>query len=356
MAGRTGTGAGGVTAGNNAASLNGSTSRGVSTDSNASSGYYNGDTSGFQSIIRRSEDLDCIRIQGISVSLYALALTQMVLYIIVVSLPSPPSTTSPYVIAALKALPCITLSINAALRYFMYRRNRFLLCLATAYVFHAIGDYLLVFDNLFTAGLASFLLAHTLNLVAFVSAADVDDDDEVAALHHSHPLKLRLDLAAPFALYVFAFVLLLMLVGPASPGDEKLSQDAFLSVCVVIYASVLGSCPWRSFVRYKDCYPGENRALWMIVFVGYLIYASSDSMLAIDRFVATIPEPWRSILVMATYWTGQLLISVACDVGCRKASVVNYFIDLDSDDGFRGAGGEDFERESKASLIVKTFE
>ena len=37
-----------------------------------------------------------------------------------------------------------------------------------------------------------------------------------------------------------------------------------------------------------------------------LLVAVSDSTLAIDRFASDVPEPSRTISVMATYWVGQV--------------------------------------------------
>ena len=56
---------------------------------------------------------------------------------------------------------------------------------------------------------------------------------------------------------------------------------------------------------------------------------SSDTMLSIDKFTKPIPEPARTILVMSTYWAGQLLISFAVDVELPKASVLSVFFPPD---------------------------
>jgi len=80
----------------------------ASSDRSSTYNSYLSSTSGFQSIIRRSEDLDCQKIKTISSYLYVFAIIQMLLYTLVLALPSPPSTTNAFVLATLKAMPCLT--------------------------------------------------------------------------------------------------------------------------------------------------------------------------------------------------------------------------------------------------------
>ncbi|GMI30505.1 hypothetical protein TeGR_g4171 [Tetraparma gracilis] len=249
----------------------------------ASSSSLHASSTGLVSIFRRSEDIDLERVSSLSSCLYALALAQMLLYALVLSVPDPPSNHDPALTAPLKALPCATLCINAALRYRLHRRNRFSLCLASAFVFHALGDALLEFPPLFAAGLASFLIAHLLNLAAFASPADADfgdSDSIVAAAGDLLPRRpgppLRLDLALPFALYAAALLALLFAAG-------TLASDAALGACVAVYALALAACPWRALVRAREPLPGDCATLWKIAAAGYCVYALSDSLLAIDR-------------------------------------------------------------------------
>ena len=43
-----------------------------------------------------------------------------------------------------------------------------------------------------------------------------------------------------------------------------------------------------------------------LIAVGATVFAASDSILAVDRFVQ--PRPWAHVLVMVTYHVGQALI------------------------------------------------
>ena len=192
----------------------------------------------------------------------------------------------------------------------MYRRNTFLLCLTAAYFFHALGDFLLVFESLFTAGLGSFLIGHVLNIIAFASPSDADYDDAHYDTDDTPTPPLALPLSLPFLLYATAFITTLMFT------SNTLSADPVLSACVAVYAVVLASCPWRSLVRLTHLLPGESEALWKVVVVGYVVYASSDSMLAVDRFWGdgdVIPEPWRSVLIMGTVSSCESKRNVAED-------------------------------------------
>ncbi|GMI09052.1 hypothetical protein TrVE_jg12377 [Triparma verrucosa] len=244
-------------------------------------------------------------------------------------------------------MPCLLLSLNSFLRYHFTRGNNFLLFLSVAFLFHALGDFLLEID-FFTFGLASFLVAHSCNLVAFSSKADESPDSwpiccqelsskskrarklnsSLTPIQRDEDIKhnfLRPNLAIPFVLYYGTLMAILNTVGPGSAGD-KLTSDPIMVACVAVYGAVLASCPWRCLVRYKHCFVAENQVIWMFVLLGYLTYALSDSTLAIDRFSQKIQDPYRTVIVMTTYWGGQLLISLCCDVEFANASILNVFI------------------------------
>ena len=219
--------------------------------------------------------------------LYSLSVISMALYVVILS--SPGATPSVFVLACVKALPCLLLSLNSFSRYFAIRQNRFLFCLSVAFIFHALGDFLLQMDQ-FTVGLASFLLAHVCNLFAFSCKADEEGSclccgsagDPNETLHTSlTPIQqdeeikrkfLRIYLALPFVLYYVCFMVLLNVMGPGSSG-EKLLDDPVMVACVLMYGAVLASCPWRALVRARHCFFAENRTIWSFVTAGYFIYA-----------------------------------------------------------------------------------
>ena len=237
--------------------------------------------------------------------------------------------------ALLKAVPCALLFFNALLRMPWFadtceRPYWFQGFLSSSFLFHGLGDYLLANDEpypdgarkgqaecsfCFTVGLGSFLIGHVLNVAAFSSDGLV----KVGSRIQASPPPLRLDLAVPFVLYAGSILAVLFLVGPGSTG-KMLGESTVMSIAVPIYGVILASCPWRAFARRGAFL--ESGALWLVVGIGYCIYALSDSCLSLMRFSHSVPEPWRTIIVMITYWSGQLLISLACDVKQPEASIL----------------------------------
>jgi hypothetical protein len=140
----------------------------------------------------------------------------------------------------------------------------------------------------------------------------------------------------PFIIYYCALMAIVNTTGPGSSGT-KLTDDPVLVACVALYGAVLASCPWRCLVRVRHCFVAENQVIWTFVFIGYLTYALSDSTLAIDRFSQTIPAPYRTIIVMTTYWGGQLLISLCCDVEFPNASILGFVLGKVSEGDVKGA-------------------
>jgi uncharacterized membrane protein YhhN len=144
-------------------------------------------------------------------------------------------------------------------------------------VFSMAGDVFLVFPDRFTAGLASFLVAHLLYIAAFTSAAP-----EPAFV-----------LLLPFALFG---ALVLRRLWPHL-GRER--------TAVVVYVSVIVAMGWRAAVR----------ALWVgapsgtLALAGALLFMISDGVLAMNRFA----RPFRAAdaVVMTTYYAAQTLIALS---------------------------------------------
>mmetsp|Transcript_1628 Transcript_1628/g.2991 ORF Transcript_1628/g.2991 Transcript_1628/m.2991 type:complete len:338 (-) Transcript_1628:33-1046(-) len=318
----------------------------------------------FGTLARRSEDSVSLALLKRSIVIYSLSVIAMAVYVVLCSTTKKDdeATSLSVHIACVKALPCLLLSLNSFFRYFALRKNRFLFCLSIAFIFHAIGDFLLDMDQ-FTVGLASFLLAHVCNLLAFSCKADEEgsclccrssSDHSETTLHTSlTPIQqdeeikrnfLRINLALPFILYYVCFMVVLIVMGPGS-GGEKLIDDPVMLACVLLYGMVLASCPWRALVRARHCFFAENRTIWSFVTAGYFIYALSDSTLAIDKFASQIPEPIRTISVMATYWVAQLLISFCCDVEiCSASLIMRFFKPTARMKNWSGERKEDLER------------
>src|SRR4029453_4636573 len=137
----------------------------------------------------------------------------------------------------------------------------------------AVAD--VVIESSFLGGLGLFLLAHLVYIAAFVA-------DEHA------PRLLR---AVPFAAYAIGMYRFL------APGLGALAAP------VAAYAIVIATMMWRAAARVR---PGE-RAGW-IALGGALVFALSDTLLALHRFRAPIALPSAIIL---TYWAGQLGIALS---------------------------------------------
>ncbi len=127
----------------------------------------------------------------------------------------------------------------------------------------------------FLVGLVLFLLAHVAYIAGFVA-------DERS------PRLLR---ALPFAAYAVAMYRFL------SPGLGP------LAVPVGLYGSVIATMMWRAAARVRA---GES-AGW-IALAGAVVFASSDTLLALSRFRA--PVAWPAA-IMVTYWAGQLGIAAS---------------------------------------------
>jgi uncharacterized membrane protein YhhN len=138
------------------------------------------------------------------------------------------------------------------------------------------GDVLLLgaSDTRFRLGLASFLLGHLALVVSFT----------------------RLGLAPPGWLWVAWLVLFACLIATRRVVPATfLRGGRALAVPVAVYTVVIGAMVIFAFDT------GEP-----LIAVGATVFAASDSILAVNRFVS--PRPWAPVAVMVTYHVGQALI------------------------------------------------
>lgn len=148
---------------------------------------------------------------------------------------------------------------------------------AVGILFSLGGDiFLMLPRDAFVWGLASFLVAHLFYIAAYISRAG---------------LQMNWLLLAPFVLY--GAVLLYLL----------LPHTGAVRVPVILYAVVLMAMGWQA------------AALWwavrdmaaLLAMAGALLFIASDSILALDKFRA--PMPQRDLLIMSTYYGALLLIA-----------------------------------------------
>jgi uncharacterized membrane protein YhhN len=146
-------------------------------------------------------------------------------------------------------------------------------------VFSLVGDVLLMLpSDRFIAGLASFLVAHVCYIAAFTSEAGF----QLAPL-----------LLAPLLVAVW------LVYRRLAPGLGS------LRIPVIVYTLVIVVMAWQALARC-GVVPGAGPPL---AAAGALLFASSDSALALARFQG--PFPGSQAVVYATYFAAQWLIAVS---------------------------------------------
>lgn len=154
--------------------------------------------------------------------------------------------------------------------------------LLTALTFSWIGDVILLFADrgeiYFILGLVAFLLSHIFYIVLFNKQTI------------SKTISNKLSFGAGIGLIVIYFSMMITTLGP------KLGS---LTVPVVIYAIVIstmlyfalkGSFQWEAIPNHS-------------VLIGAVLFISSDSILAFNKFYEPIPA--ASLLIMVTYLLAQ---------------------------------------------------
>tara|TARA_R110002033_G_scaffold66604_2_gene117583 strand:+ start:136 stop:807 length:672 start_codon:yes stop_codon:yes gene_type:complete len=151
-----------------------------------------------------------------------------------------------------------------------------------ALFFSLLGDIFLLYDHLspmyFMLGLIAFLLAHiTYALVFLIQGKSI--------------LKRKMPLVA-LLLLVYGTTLFIIL-------QDNLGT---LKIPVIIYILGILAMAITAYSR-KDLVGPTS---FKLVFIGAVLFILSDSILAINKFLITVPGSY--ILVMGTYATAQYLI------------------------------------------------
>ncbi|MFV1859878.1 MAG: lysoplasmalogenase [Anaerolineales bacterium] len=156
--------------------------------------------------------------------------------------------------------------------------------IAGGLAFALLGDILLMLpEERFVLGIASFAATHVLYLAAFIVAAGI------ALINPS-----------AIALIIFATLMARFLWS----GVRKSLQIPILAYVVLITvmtAQAIGAA-----------LASESTGL-AIAAAGAVLFLASDSILAVDRF--RMPFPAARALVLSTYWLGQWLIALSTRVG-----------------------------------------
>ena len=147
----------------------------------------------------------------------------------------------------------------------------------------AVGDVLIQRPGGFLSGLAGFLVAHLFYLSGFWRA-------------RREALWAR---AIPVALFGF-FMALRMKTGLAAAGPA-------VRIGVAVYIVAICIMLWRAAALVSA--PGFAREVGRLTLGGAIVFAASDSLIAVHRFVE--PLPWADVPIMALYWAGQCGIAFA---------------------------------------------
>ena len=154
-----------------------------------------------------------------------------------------------------------------------------------ALIFSWIGDVVLLFDkthkNLFIFGLIAFLIAHLFYIFYFLKVGKYNRTKK--------SLKPIAVIAVSAYLAIF-YALLFPHLGN-------------LKIPVLIYGAIISLMLLASFHAFD--FAKQN--FGAICVSGSILFVASDSLLAINRFVA--PFDFASVFIMMTYGIGQFLIT-----------------------------------------------
>jgi uncharacterized membrane protein YhhN len=159
--------------------------------------------------------------------------------------------------------------------------------LLTALVFSWIGDVVLLFSDkgevYFIIGLVSFLLSHIAYIILFSKQLRIYSNRNKAIFW-----------VGITAIIVYLMVMLAVLLPRL--GDLKIP--------VIVYAIVLSTMLLFAFKGYLKWNSPAN----IYILLGAVVFVSSDSILALNKFYE--PLKFSSLLIMSTYITAQYLIVV----------------------------------------------
>ncbi len=150
-----------------------------------------------------------------------------------------------------------------------------------ALILSLFGDVFLLFETKFIYGLISFLLAHIVYIRAFYSGFS--------------------GLGVYVALPLLAFAVIMM--SQLWPNAGK------LKIPVLIYISVILAMVYQAAEMYLQ----SRTTAALLVFVGALLFAFSDSVLAINRFKKEFSG--AQVLILSSYYLAQWLIASSCLYG-----------------------------------------
>jgi uncharacterized membrane protein YhhN len=189
----------------------------------------------------------------------------------------------PFTIAALLKALIIPLLILLFLFNSDHLKNRLHVYMLAGLIFSWAGDVILEFavknGDLFVPGLISFLLAHVMYIIVFVSTKGKNSF-----------AGSRILLLVPVLIYGIALVSFLY----AGLGAMR--------VPVIVYAAVILTMLSAAINRREKV----NKKSYWLVLIGAILFVISDSVIAVNKFCTVFPQ--AGTLIMATYIIAQYLI------------------------------------------------
>jgi len=205
------------------------------------------------------------------------------------------SVSFDFVLFSLITKPLI---LSTLLLYYLANTTHRSILFVTALAFCWLGDVLLMFQSeqplFFIGGLISFLIGHVLYIFCYRQMRNELIKSELLG-----PQKIRYSL--PIILAGTGLVVILY----PSLGE--------LTIPVMIYAFVLTVMVLQALFRFGF----TNKGSFTLVFIGALFFMISDSLLAINKFLESLP--FASLSIMFTYITAQYLIVEGTIVHHKKS-------------------------------------
>jgi len=171
-----------------------------------------------------------------------------------------------------KVIPMLLIIILAALPKNLGVK-KYQLLIIIGLVFCMVGDYTLQW---FLIGLSSFLIGHIFYIFAFLSTNE-----------------RQVPTWAKIVLLVYGVSMAVWIAGTVFSSGEVV-----LGIAVIAYISVILTMGWTAI-----------RTGSTLATIGALLFISSDSYLAINKFV--MPLPFSHEVIMLTYYGAQILIALS---------------------------------------------
>lgn len=185
------------------------------------------------------------------------------------------------------------------------KKARFHRLMIWAFVFSWVGDVALMFvgeqgtslmgiprhPDFFLVGLVGFLITHILYTIVFAKVA----------LPQAKPvLKSKPWLLVPLVAYM------IVLIGQLVPAINGAAATKPFLIPVLVYSTAIATMVVFALNRYGRV----EDSSFALVFVGAVLFMISDSIIAINKFLASFD--FASIAIMVLYIAGQYFIAKGC--------------------------------------------